>query len=81
MLGSTSANVLHHATRPTLVIPSDDVAAARRTSRRATPPRRCAPTGSAPDLSRLRGDRSGPPLRGGEPGRLKEYPTRVYGCD
>lgn len=40
VLGSTSANVLHHATRPTLVIPSDDVAAARRTSRRATPPRR-----------------------------------------
>lgn len=29
VLGSTSANVLHHATRPTLVIPSDAVAAAR----------------------------------------------------
>lgn len=29
VLGSTSANVLHHATRPTLVIPSDAVAQAR----------------------------------------------------
>lgn len=29
VLGSTSANVLHHATRPTLVIPSDVAAAAR----------------------------------------------------
>ncbi|MDF2560117.1 MAG: universal stress protein [Microbacterium sp.] len=37
LLGSTSANVLHHATRPTLVIPSDDVAEARRRSRSATP--------------------------------------------
>lgn len=35
LLGSTSANVLHHATRPTLVIPSDDVAGARRSSRTA----------------------------------------------
>lgn len=30
LLGSTSASVLHHATRPTLVIPSDAVASARR---------------------------------------------------
>lgn len=30
LLGSTSASVLHHATRPTLVIPSDAVAVARR---------------------------------------------------
>jgi hypothetical protein len=37
LLGSTSANVLHHATRPTLVIPSDDVAGARRSLRTATP--------------------------------------------
>ncbi|SDO05304.1 Nucleotide-binding universal stress protein, UspA family [Cryobacterium flavum] len=37
LLGSTSASVLHHATRPTLVIPSDAVAAARRNSRVATP--------------------------------------------
>ncbi|MGN6034822.1 universal stress protein [Brevibacterium casei] len=29
ILGSTSAEVLHHATRPTLVIPSDAVAQAR----------------------------------------------------
>lgn len=35
LLGSTSTNVLHHATRPTLVIPSDAVATARRESRRA----------------------------------------------
>lgn len=34
LLGSTSANVLHHATRPTLVIPSDAVALARRNNRR-----------------------------------------------
>lgn len=33
LLGSTSANVLHHATRPTLVIPSDAVAQARYASR------------------------------------------------
>ncbi len=33
LLGSTSANVLHHATRPTLVIPSEAVASARRNSR------------------------------------------------
>lgn len=33
VLGSTSASVLHHATRPTLVIPSDAVAQARRDSR------------------------------------------------
>lgn len=33
LLGSTSADVLHHATRPTLVIPSDAVALARRRSR------------------------------------------------
>ncbi|WP_017197912.1 universal stress protein [Arthrobacter sp. M2012083] len=33
LLGSTSANVLHHATRPTLVIPSEAVASARRSSR------------------------------------------------
>ncbi|MFN3925030.1 MAG: universal stress protein [Pseudarthrobacter sp.] len=32
LLGSTSANVLHHATRPTLVIPSEAVASARRNS-------------------------------------------------
>jgi nucleotide-binding universal stress UspA family protein len=32
LLGSTSANVLHHATRPTLVIPSEDLASARRDS-------------------------------------------------
>ncbi|KUM36437.1 universal stress protein [Arthrobacter sp. EpRS71] len=32
LLGSTSANVLHHATRPTLVIPSEEVASARRSS-------------------------------------------------
>lgn len=32
LLGSTSTNVLHHARRPTLVIPSADVIAARRTS-------------------------------------------------
>jgi nucleotide-binding universal stress UspA family protein len=36
LLGSTSANVLHHATRPTLVIPSDSVASARRNSRMTT---------------------------------------------
>lgn len=36
LLGSTSANVLHHATRPTLVIPSDEVAQARY-ARRAAP--------------------------------------------
>lgn len=30
LLGSTSVNVLHHATRPTLVIPSVSVASARR---------------------------------------------------
>ena len=34
VLGSTSANVLHHATRPTLVIPSDAVARARSTRAR-----------------------------------------------
>ena len=33
LLGSTSAAVLHHATRPTLVIPSDAVASARRKAR------------------------------------------------
>jgi nucleotide-binding universal stress UspA family protein len=33
LLGSTSASVLHHATRPTLVIPSEDIASARRDSR------------------------------------------------
>ncbi|WP_104168860.1 universal stress protein [Arthrobacter sp. SX1312] len=33
LLGSTSASVLHHATRPTLVIPSDPVASARRAGR------------------------------------------------
>lgn len=33
LLGSTSANVLHHATRPTLVIPSDRIADARRRNR------------------------------------------------
>ncbi|MET4095798.1 universal stress protein [Arthrobacter sp. UYCu712] len=33
LLGSTSANVLHHATRPTLVIPSEAVASSRRNSR------------------------------------------------
>jgi len=33
LLGSTSANVLHQATRPTLVIPSDAVARARYESR------------------------------------------------
>jgi len=33
LLGSTSANVLHHATRPTLVIPSEAVASSRRDSR------------------------------------------------
>ncbi|WP_026551009.1 universal stress protein [Arthrobacter sp. Br18] len=33
LLGSTSASVLHHATRPTLVIPSDSVASARRAGR------------------------------------------------
>jgi nucleotide-binding universal stress UspA family protein len=33
LLGSTSANVLHHATRPTLVIPSESVASSRRNSR------------------------------------------------
>lgn len=38
VLGSTSANVLHHATRPTLVIPSDSVAAARRSARAAVGP-------------------------------------------
>ncbi|MBT2483551.1 MULTISPECIES: universal stress protein [unclassified Microbacterium] len=37
LLGSTSANVLHHATRPTLVIPSDDVAVARRSTRETAP--------------------------------------------
>lgn len=36
LLGSTSASVLHHATRPTLVIPSDSVALARRRSRTAS---------------------------------------------
>lgn len=36
LLGSTSANVLHHATRPTLVIPSDKVARARRRNRTLT---------------------------------------------
>lgn len=30
LLGSTSANVLHHTSRPTLVIPSGEVAKARR---------------------------------------------------
>lgn len=30
IMGSTAANVLHHASRPTLVIPSTDVARARR---------------------------------------------------
>lgn len=35
LLGSTSANVLHHATRPTLVIPSDEIALARRRNRTA----------------------------------------------
>ena len=30
LLGSTSTNVLHHTSRPTLVIPSTDVARARR---------------------------------------------------
>lgn len=33
LLGSTSANVLHHATGPTLVIPSEAVALSRRNSR------------------------------------------------
>lgn len=33
VLGSTSANVLHHATLPTLVIPSDAVAQARHAQR------------------------------------------------
>lgn len=33
LLGSTSAEVLHHATRPTLVIPSDEIALARRANR------------------------------------------------
>lgn len=33
LLGSTSASVLHHATRPTLVIPSEDIATARRDNR------------------------------------------------
>jgi nucleotide-binding universal stress UspA family protein len=33
LLGSTSASVLHHATRATLVIPSDAVAVARRKGR------------------------------------------------
>ena len=33
LLGSTSASVLHNATRSTLVIPSDSVALARRNSR------------------------------------------------
>ncbi|MDQ0643474.1 universal stress protein [Microbacterium murale] len=33
LLGSTSADVLHHATRPTLVIPSDAVALSRRRNR------------------------------------------------
>ncbi|MDI3243193.1 universal stress protein [Arthrobacter sp. AL08] len=33
LLGSTSANVLHHATRPTLVIPSEAVASSRRNNR------------------------------------------------
>lgn len=37
LLGSTSANVLHHATRPTLVIPSDDLARARREGRVTEP--------------------------------------------
>lgn len=36
VLGSTSANVLHHATLPTLVIPSDAVAQARYAYRAAT---------------------------------------------
>lgn len=36
LLGSTSANVLHHATRPTLVIPSEAVALARRDNRITT---------------------------------------------
>ncbi|WP_028280212.1 universal stress protein [Arthrobacter sp. H5] len=36
LLGSTSASVLHHATRPTLVIPSDSVASARRAGRAGT---------------------------------------------
>lgn len=35
VLGSTSANVLHHATLPTLVIPSDAVAQARHAQRAA----------------------------------------------
>lgn len=35
LLGSTSANVLHHATRPTLVIPSPAVSSARQKSRNA----------------------------------------------
>ncbi|MFF3066425.1 universal stress protein [Oerskovia sp. NPDC057915] len=48
LLGSTSASVLHHATRPTLVIPSDAVALARRNSRvpadgRVTPDSRVTP--------------------------------------
>lgn len=33
LLGSTSANVLHHATRPTLIIPSDATALSRRRNR------------------------------------------------
>lgn len=37
VLGSTSANVLHHATRPTLVIPSDAVARARRERKEIAP--------------------------------------------
>lgn len=36
LLGSTSASVLHHATRPTLVIPSYSVASARRAGRAGT---------------------------------------------
>ncbi|QCQ91185.1 universal stress protein [Rhodococcus sp. SGAir0479] len=35
LLGSTSANVLHHATRPTLVIPADALAQARAESQSA----------------------------------------------
>lgn len=38
VLGSTSANVLHSSTRPTLVIPSDAVAHARRRQRTAPAP-------------------------------------------
>jgi nucleotide-binding universal stress UspA family protein len=39
VLGSTSANVLHHATLPTLVIPSDAVAQARYAQRTAAVPK------------------------------------------